>query len=200
SDGGKRGEATPGVGGGSGFDVVSAGNFHGMPIALPLDGAAIAIAHVAGISERRVYFMLAATDPEMHLQAFLTPDPGLRSGLMIAQYAAAALVNETIGLAAPATVANIPTCAGIEDYNSFGPRAAAKARGALDLTSKVVAIELVCAAAAIDAHRPLRSGAGVERAHEIVRSVVAPIGEDRPPGPDIEAVAALIRGGAFRPV
>jgi histidine ammonia-lyase len=116
---------------------------------------------------------------------------------MIAQYAAAALVNEIAALASPASVINIPTCAGIEDYNSFGPRAAAKARRSLDLTTKVVAIELVCAAAAIDSHRPLRSGTGVERAHALVRSVVAPVGEDRPPGVDVEAVAGLIARGAF---
>jgi len=181
----------------AGSDIISAGNFHGMPIALPLDAAAIALSHIAGIAERRVYFMLAAGEPEMELKAFLTPDPGLRSGLMIAQYAAAALVNEIAGLAAPATVINVPTCAGIEDYNSFGPRAAAKARRSLDLTTKVVAIELLCAAAAIDHHRPLRSGAGVEKAHATVRRVVAPIGEDRPPGPDIEAIAGLIASGAF---
>lgn len=178
-------------------DVISAGNFHGMPIALPLDAAAIPLSHIAGIAERRVYFMLAASEPEMELKAFLTPDPGLRSGLMIAQYAAAALVNEIAGLAAPASVINVPTCAGIEDYNSFGPRAAAKARRSLDLTTRVVAIELLCAAAAIDAHRPLRSGAGVERAHALVRSVVQPIGEDRPPAPDIEAISGLIQRGTF---
>lgn len=180
-----------------GTDIVSAGNFHGMPIALPLDTAAVAMAHIAGIAERRVYFMLAAADPEMGLRPFLAPDPGLRSGLMISQYAAAAMVNEIAGLAAPASVINVPTCAGIEDYNSFGPRSAAKARRALDLTRRVVAIELVCAAAAIDAHRPLRSGAGVERAHQIVRGVCGPLGEDRPPGPDVEAVASLIERAAL---
>ncbi|HVZ92910.1 MAG TPA: histidine ammonia-lyase, partial [Phycisphaerales bacterium] len=138
--------------------AVSAGNFHGMPIALPLDHVAVALTHVAGIAERRVFYMLAASDPEMHLRPYLSPVPGLHSGLMITQYTAAACVNELITLSTPASVSNIPTSAGMEDYNSFGPRAAAKARRALELTTHVVAIELLCAAEAIEHHRPLKSG------------------------------------------
>lgn len=178
--------------------VVSAGNFHGMPLAIPLDAAAIAIAHVAGISERRTFWMLSAFDPESHLRPYLSPEPGLNSGLMIVQYAAAALCNEIIGLCTPASVANISTSAGIEDYNSFGPRSAAKARRAAALAMRVVAAEMVCAAQGIETHRPLRSGAGVERAHAIVREVVPPLGEDRSPSGDVERVAALIREGRFR--
>src|SRR5690606_36962911 len=112
-------------------DVVSAGNFHGMPLAIPLDLLAVAIAHVAGESERRTYLMLAAQDPEAHLTAYLSPRPGLHSGFMIAQYTAAACCNEIIQLAGPSSVANIPTSAGMEDYNSFGPAAARKARRGL---------------------------------------------------------------------
>ncbi len=180
-------------------DIVSAGNFHGMPIALPLDAFALVAAHVAGISERRVYHMLSAFDAQARLRPYLSPRPGLHSGLMIAQYTAAAMVNEIAGLASPATVINIPTSAGMEDYNSFGPRAAAKADRALDLATNVVAVELLCAAQAIEAHRPLRSGDGVELAHARVRGVVAPLDADRPPGPDIEAVAGIIRAGGFLP-
>lgn len=177
--------------------IVSAGNFHGMPIALPLDVLAVAIAHVAGISERRTFLMLAASDPESHLPPHLSPKPGLHSGLMITQYTAAACCNEIAGLASPASVANLPTCAGIEDYNSFGPRAAAKARRALDLACHVVAIELLCASQGLEVHRPLRSGTVVERAHERIRAVVPPLSADRSPAGDIEAVVRLIRAGRF---
>ncbi len=177
--------------------VVSAGNFHGMPIALPLDVLAVAIAHIAGISERRTFLMLAASDPETRLQPHLSPKPGLHSGLMITQYVAAACCNEIMALAAPATVANIPTCAGMEDYNSFGPRAAAKARRALDLATRVVAIELLCAAQALESHRPLKSGEVIERAHAKVRAAVPALSADRPPSPDIETIAGLIRAGRF---
>ena len=175
-------------------DVVSAGNFHGMPLAIPLDAATIGISHIAGISERRTFWMLSAFDAESHLRPYLSPEPGLNSGLMIAQYTAAALCNEIIGLATPASVANIGTSAGIEDYNSFGPRAAAKARRAVDLAMHVVAIELICAAQGIEAHRPLKSGRGVERVHGTLRRVVPTLEKDRPPAPDIAAVVGLIRG------
>lgn len=181
-------------------DVVSAGNFHGMPLAIPLDTLAIAIAHIAGISERRIYLMLAAQDPEAHLTAYLSPKPGLHSGYMIAQYTAAACCNEIIQLAGPSSVANISTSAGMEDYNSFGPAAAKKARRALDLAESVIAIELMCATQALEAHRPLRSGAGVEAARSAVRTVVEPLLADRSPSPDIAAVTRLIRQGIFPPV
>lgn len=179
------------------LDVVSAGNFHGMPIALPLDTLAIAIAHIAGISERRVFAILAASDPETHLLPYLSHGPGLHSGLMIAQYTSAALVNEIAGLAAPASVINLPTSAGIEDYNSFGPRSAAKAARALELTEMVVAIELICAAEGVEFHRPLKSGPAVEEAIKRVREVVPPFTADRSPAPAIEAVSAMVRDDAF---
>lgn len=178
-------------------DIVSAGCFHGMPVALPLDMLAIAIAHVAGISERRVYHMLSVFDPHSELRAFLSPKPGLQSGFMIVQYAAAAMCNEMIGLANPASVANISTCAGMEDYNSFGPRSAAKAARAVDLCRSVVAIELLCAAEAVEAHRPHRSGEIIERTVATIRDRVPALTEDRSPTPDIEAIEDLIRGGHF---
>lgn len=180
-------------------DVLSGGNFHGMAMAIPLDLAAIACSHVAGIAERRVYHMLSAFDPEAGLPPYLSPSPGLHSGLMIAQYTAAAACNEIITLCTPASVSNISTSAGMEDYNSFGPRSAAKARRALDLCRSVVAIELLCAAQAIEHHRPLRSGRGVERAHEIIRSKVRKLTADRPPAPDIAIIERLIQDGAFSP-
>src|SRR5690606_40355306 len=105
-----------------------------------LDTLAGSLVHIAGMAERRVLQLLAATDPEAHLRPHLSPSPGLHSGLMITQYTAAACVNEMIGLATPASVANIPTCAGMEDYNSFGPRSAAKARRSIELCARVIAI------------------------------------------------------------
>ncbi|MBI1189573.1 MAG: histidine ammonia-lyase [Tepidisphaera sp.] len=178
-------------------DIISGANFHGMPLALPLDYLAMALAHVAGIAERRVYLMTGAFEPESHLKPFLAPRPGLQSGLMIAQYTAAAACNELIGLATPASPANISTSAGMEDYNSFGPRAAAKAERALALARYVVAIEFLCAAQAIEYHRPLTSGRGIERAHAIIREHVPALGEDRSPTADIEAISNLIAAGAF---
>jgi histidine ammonia-lyase len=186
SKGGKRNRA-----------MISAGNFHGMPLAIPLDTLALAIAHVAGISERRTYLMLSSADPERRLRPFLSPRPGLHSGLMIAQYTAAACCNEIIGLCMPASVANIPTSDGMEDYNSFGPRAAAKAARALDLATRVVAIELLCAAEGLDAHRPLCSGRDVERAYAAVRARVKPLQVDRPLSRDIDALAERVRTGAL---
>jgi histidine ammonia-lyase len=182
---------------GTGVDIVSAGNFHGMPLAIPLDVAAIACAHVAGISERRVYHMLSAFDPEAGLPPYLSPSPGLHSGLMIAQYTAAACCNEIITLSTPASVSNISTSAGMEDYNSFGPRSAAKARRALELARQVVAIELLCACEAIEHHRPLKSGKAVEAAHAKIRRPVPKLTADRPPAPDIRLIEHLIAIGAF---
>jgi histidine ammonia-lyase len=180
-----------------GGDILSGANFHGMPLAIPLDTLAIALCHIAGISERRTYLITGAFEPESHLKPYLSPRPGLQSGLMIAQYTAAACVNEMIGLATPASVANLSTSAGMEDYNSFGPRSAAKAARAIDLARRVVAIEFLCAAQGIEYHRPLRSGKGVEAAHKVVRSEVKKLTEDRPLTADIEAIAELIRTGAF---
>jgi histidine ammonia-lyase len=177
--------------------VVSAGNFHGMPLALALDTAIVAMTYLGGISERRVYYLLAASDAENHLNPHLSPVPGLHSGLMIAQYVAAACQNELIGLATPASVANIPTSAGMEDYNSMGATSALKARRALERLRQIVAIELLCAAEALEYQRPLRSGAGVEKAHETVRSAVSRRSADRPPAPDIRALEELIAAGAF---
>lgn len=189
--GGTPGGRLPSAGG----QIVSAGNFHGMPLAIALDTLAIALAHLAGISERRTYLMLSAADPESGLTPHLSPRPGLHSGLMIAQYTAAACCNEIIGLAAPASVANIPTSSGMEDYNSFGPRAAAKAARALELATSVVAIELLCAAEGIDQHSPLRSGHGVEAAHAAIRRVVPRLTADRPLTDDIRAIEECVRSG-----
>lgn len=178
-------------------EILSGGNFHGMPIALPLDVLAIAVSHIAGISERRVFHMLSGADPEAHLPTFMTPQAGLQSGLMITQYAAAACCNEIVTLASPASVVNFPTSASMEDYNSFGPRSAAKATRALDLARSVIAIELLCASNGIEHHRPLRSSQPVEMGLEIIRERVEPLKQDRPPAPDIARIEQLIREHRF---
>ncbi|HKK23075.1 MAG TPA: histidine ammonia-lyase, partial [Pseudohaliea sp.] len=178
-------------------DIVSGGNFHGMPLAIALDHLAVCLCHVAGIAERRVYWLLAARDPENPVQPYLSPRPGLHSGLMITQYTAAACCNELQHLAGPASVGNVPTSAGVEDYNSFGPAAGFQARGALDRATTVIAIEYLVMAEGLEAQRPLRSGDGVETRHARLRREVAPLREDRPPAPDIAAIERLIRAGAF---
>lgn len=172
--------------------VLSGGNFHGQPLALALDLLAVVLTHLAAISERRTYLLLTAAEPEMKLPAFLSGGSGLESGLMIAQYTAAALVNECTVLAHPASVANIPSSAGMEDYNSMGATAALKARQVLALARQVVAIELLVAAQALDYHRPLRSGAGVESAHAQLRRSVPFLTHDRVLADDIAAIVAII--------
>ncbi len=178
-------------------EIVSAGNFHGMPVAIPLDTLAIALAHLAGVSERRTYHILSGFDEHAGLSKFLSPVPGLHSGLMIAQYTAAACCNEIIGLATPASVANIPTSAGVEDYNSYGPRAAAKARQALERARTVVAIEMLVACEGLRRHEPLATGEKAQAALDALNGVVAPFVADRSPAPDISDVERLIEAGAF---
>jgi histidine ammonia-lyase len=178
-------------------DIISGGNFHGMPLAIALDLLAVACSHVAGISERRTFWVVSGFDQFVAHKPYLAKDPGVESGLMIAQYAAAACVNELAGNATPASVTNIPTSAGIEDYNSFGATSALKATRSVALARSVVAIELLVMAEALEAHRPLKSGAGVEKAHAAVRTVVTKLAKDRVLSPDIRAIEGLIARGAF---
>ncbi len=159
--------------------IISGANFHAPPLALPLDYLAIALCHLAGIAERRIYLMTGAFEPESHLKPFLAPPPGLQSGLMIAQYTAAACVNEMVGLATPASVANIPP-ARDGGLQLLRPAIRGQGRRAMELAEHVVAIELLCAAQGLEAHRPLKSGKGVEAAHAKIRRVVKPLTEDRP--------------------
>ncbi len=189
-----------GNGNGDGIgDIVSGGNFHGMPLAIALDLLAIACTHVAGISERRTFWVVSATDRFVAHRPYLASDPGVDSGLMIAQYTAAACVNELATNATPASVTNISTSAGIEDYNSFGATSALKATRSLALLQSVIAIELLVMSEALDAHRPLQSGAGVEAAHALIRTQVTKLDRDRVLSPDIRALERLIAAGAFTP-
>jgi len=176
--------------------VLSGGNFHGQPVALAMDFLKIAVAEIASISERRTYLML---DPlRSGLPAFLSPTPGVQSGFMIAQYTAAALVSENKGLAHPASVDSIPTSAGMEDHVSMGPIAARGAASIIANTTRVLAIELLCASQGVEQHQPLRPGRGVLAAVERVRSVVQRLTYDRMLSPDIERVAGLIKAGEVR--
>lgn len=181
-----------------GDELRSGANFHGMPLAIAMDSIAIALAHVAGISERRVFWLQAAHDEYNRVPTHLSPEPGLHSGLMITQYTAAACCNALRLLASPASVGNIPTAAGIEDYNSMGATSGLQLRRAVGIARMVIAIELLTMSEAIEHHRPLESGAGVEQAHALVRRHVPALTGDRPPTPDIEAIAGLILQDDFR--
>ena len=176
--------------------VISAGNFHGQPVALVMDYAKIAIAELANISERRVEHML---DPAVSgLPAFLSAQGGLNSGLMISQYTAASLVSENKVLAHPASVDSIPTSANQEDHVSMGTTSARQCAMILDNSQWVIAIELLNAAQALDFHRPLQPGPGVGAARDAVRTVVSTLDVDRILTPDLEAVRTLMASGALR--
>jgi histidine ammonia-lyase len=176
--------------------VISGGNFHGQPVAQVLDLLAIALADLASISERRIE-RLVNPDLSGDLPPFLTRDPGVSSGFMIAQVTAAALVSESKVLSHPASVDSVPTGASREDHVSMGAHAAVKARRVLRNTEAVLGIELLCAAQALEFRRPLRAGAGVEAAHARLRAHVPPLDADRVLAGDIEAAAALVREGAL---
>ena len=177
--------------------ICTGGNFHGMPLAMAADTARLALCHLAGIAERRIFWMLSGRDPESGLPACLSPTPGLHSGLMIAQYTAAALCNELQMIANPASVGNVPTSAGIEDYNSMGATSAHYLRIAVELARDVIAIELLVAAEGIEHQRPLQTSPALEKVHKMIRTIVPPLSEDRPPSQDIAAIAAMISEGSL---
>jgi len=180
--------------------VISGGNFHGEPIALALDFAKLALAELGSIAERRIALL---QDPHLndHLAAFLGSDTGLDAGLMLLQYTAAALASENKVLAHPASADSIPTSANQEDHVSMGPIAGRHARVVLSHVEQIVAIELLCAARALDlrlASLPgVTPGAGVAAAHAAVRAVVRPWEGDHEPGPDVEAATRLVREGGL---
>lgn len=172
-------------------DVISAGNFHGQPLALALDYAGIALAELASISERRTYLLLDGHDG---LPELLMEDTGINSGYMIPQYTAAALVSENKSLAHPASVDSIPTSLGQEDHVSMGSIGAVQLLDIFENLERVLAIELLTAAQALDYRLPLRPGRGVEVAHEMVRDVIPHREEDYLFENDIDRSLALIRG------
>jgi len=177
-------------------DVISGGNFHGAPLALALDFAAIALTDLMSISERRIERMVNP-DLSYGLPAFLARKPGLQSGMMIAQVAAASLLNEAKVLAHPASIDNVPTSAGKEDHVSMGMTSAVKLRSIVQNAENLLAIELLAGAEALEHRRPLKGGAGVERAYATVRKYAEPLLEDRALAPDIAAIATAIRAGEF---
>jgi histidine ammonia-lyase len=174
-------------------EVLSGGNFHGQPLSLPLDHLALAMCELASFSERRTYALLSPSYAE--LPPFLTPRPGLSSGLMIAQYAAAALVSECQVLSHPAGAGSIPTSAGQEDFNSMGALAALKARTVVENASHVIATELVCAVQGLEFHRPLHSTDVLERAAARVRAMVPRVEEDRSLAGELARLAGALRTG-----
>lgn len=177
-------------------EVISGGNFHGAPLALCLDYAAIAVTDLMSISERRIDHLV---NPDLNdgLPAFLTRSPGISSGFMMMQVTAAALLTEAKIFAHPASVDNIPTDGGKEDHVSMGMTAATKFRAIVANAHLLAALELITAAEALDHRLPLLPGAGVKQAYDIVRSQVAPLLEDRSMSADIERIVAAIRAGEF---
>jgi histidine ammonia-lyase len=176
--------------------LVSNGNFHGQPLAFALDALAIASSELANISERRVERLV---NPNLSdgLPAFLTTEGGLNSGFMIPQYVAASLVSENKVLCHPASVDSIPTSAGQEDHVSMGNAAGLKAWQVLSNAERVLAIELLAGAQAVEFLAPLEPGAGVRATHAFVRTVSPRLGDDRPLAGDIEAVAGAILDGSL---
>ena len=174
-------------------EVLSGGNFHGQPLSLPLDHLALAMCELASFSERRIFALLSPGYAE--LPPFLSPRPGLSSGLMIAQYAAAALVNEAQVLSHPAGAGSIPTSAGQEDFNSMGALAALKARTVVANAAQVIATELVCAVQGLEFHRPLRSTDVLEDAAARVREIVPRVEEDRSLAGELAELADALRTG-----
>jgi len=177
-------------------DVISGGNFHGAPLALALDYAAIALTTLMSISERRID-RLNNPDKNEGLPAFLAREPGLQSGFMIAHVAAASLLNEARVLAHPASVDNITTSGGKEDHVSMGMTSALKLRSIVELAENLVAIELLAAAEGLEHRRPLKAGVGVERAFAALRKMAPPLTQDRALSGDIARVAEAIRRGDF---
>src|SRR6059058_1710434 len=177
-------------------DVESNGNFHGEPLAFAADFLAIAAAEVGSIAERRVDRLL---DPHRSqgLPPFLAEEPGVNSGLMIAQYTAAALVAENRRLAQPASVDSIPTSGMQEDHVSMGWGAALKLRELLDNLARVLGIEVVCAARAVDLRAPLAPAAATAAVRDLLRELVPGPGPDRFLAPELEAAAGLVRSGAI---
>ena len=176
--------------------MLSGGNFHGQAVAMALDVLAIALTNLATMAERRID-RLVHPDLNEGLPPFLSPDAGVNSGFMMPQVTAAALASECKLLSHPASVDTIPTDGSKEDVVPMAMGAAWKLRRIVRNVQYVLAIELLCAAQALDYRRPLRPGALVGRAHARVRDLVAPLERDRFLSPDIERLAAAVARGAL---
>jgi histidine ammonia-lyase len=177
-------------------EVLSGGNFHGAPVALVLDYAAIAMTDLMSITERRID-RLVNPDSNEGLPPFLTKQPGISSGFMMLQVSAVALLNEAKVLAHPASIDNVPTDGGKEDHVSMGMTSAIKLRTIVELAEMASAIEFLTAAQALEFRQPLTPGRGVKRAYDIVRANVQPTERDRSMSEDINKIVDVIRGDSF---
>jgi histidine ammonia-lyase len=180
-------------------EVLSGGNFHGAPIALVLDYAAIALTDLMSITERRID-RLVNPDSNEGLPPFLTVQPGISSGFMMLQVSAVALLNEAKVLAHPASIDNVPTDGGKEDHVSMGMTSATKLRAIVELAEMATAIELLTAAQALEFRLPLSPGRGVKRAYDIIRQSVPFTDKDRSMAADIETIVGLIRDAHFESI
>ena len=179
------------------LQALSGGNFHAEPVAFAADNLALAIAEIGALAERRTAMLM---DPVLSgLPAFLVEHGGLNSGFMIAQVTSAALASENKSLAHPASVDSLPTSANQEDHVSMATFAARRLHTMLDNTAGVVGIEWLCAAQALEFHRPLKSSAAIEALHARLRTKVARLSVDRLMAPDIEAATALVEQGVPAP-
>jgi histidine ammonia-lyase len=176
-------------------EALSGGNFHGEPVAFAADLLAIAVCEIGSLAERRIAMLI---DPALSgLPAFLTPQPGLNSGFMVAQVTAAALVAENKQRATPASVDSIPTSANQEDHVSMAAHGAHRLAAMAENAGNVVAIELLAAAQGCDFHAPMHSSAPLERVRARLRARVPELDHDRYLAPDITAAADLVRSGAL---
>jgi len=175
-------------------DTISGGNFHGQPLALPLDYACFAAAEIGNISDRRCYLLL---EGKWGLPMLLMKDVGLNSGFMIPQYTTAALVTENKTLCFPASADSIPTSLGQEDHVSMGSISGRKVNRVLDNLEFILAIELLSACQAIEFRHPIKSSAILESAHDYVRQYVGFAEEDRIFADDINIVSGLIKDFSF---
>jgi histidine ammonia-lyase len=173
--------------------TISGGNFHGQPIAMPLDYACLAASEIGNISDRRIYLSLEGDTPG--LPKLLLKETGLNSGFMIPQYTTAALASENKGLCFPSSSDSIPTSLGQEDHVSMGSIGARKALQVIENVEKILGIELFCAAQAVDFHSPLKSGKIMTALYEHVRTKITHVTEDRIMYEDMETAISIIQSG-----
>ncbi len=175
--------------------IISGGHFHGQPIAMPLDYAALATSELGNISDRRVYLSLSGNFPDV--PKLLLPETGVNSGFMILQYTTAALASENKSLCYPASADSIPTSLGQEDHVSMGSISGRKALWINTNLQKILAIELICAAQALDFHIPQKSSKIIMDMHNLVRKVIPHVQQDEPMAGYIEAAIELLESGAL---
>jgi histidine ammonia-lyase len=175
-------------------ELVSGGNFHAEPVALTADAMAVAIAEIGAISERRIAMLIDAS--VSRLPPFLSAEPGLNSGFMIAHVTAASLASENKSLAHPASVDSLPTSANQEDHVSMATFAARRLQRLIDNTAYILGIEYLASAQALEFLRPLRSSGPLEEAHALLRRACAAMPHDRYLAPDIEKATGLVRDGS----